>query len=37
VILAAMAIESKAIVATESVGQLSRYVTARHWSAMIEA
>jgi predicted nucleic acid-binding protein len=37
VILAAMAMEAKAIVATENVGHLSRYVTARHWSAIVAA
>jgi predicted nucleic acid-binding protein len=31
VILAAMALEAGAIVATENVGHLSRYVTAKHW------
>ncbi|HWE97350.1 MAG TPA: PIN domain-containing protein [Tepidisphaeraceae bacterium] len=31
VILAAQAIEAGAIVATENVGHISRYVTARHW------
>jgi predicted nucleic acid-binding protein len=31
VILAAMALESAAIVATENGGHLSRYVTAKHW------
>ena len=35
VILAAQAIEAGAIVATENVGHLSRYVTAKHWSAII--
>jgi predicted nucleic acid-binding protein len=35
VILAAQAIESGAIIATENVGHLSRYVTAKHWSAII--
>ena len=35
VILAAQAIEAGAIVATENVGHLSRYVTARHWSAIV--
>jgi predicted nucleic acid-binding protein len=34
VILAAQAIESGAIVATENVGHLSRYVAAHHWSAI---
>jgi predicted nucleic acid-binding protein len=37
VILAAMAIESKAIIATENVGHLSRYATAKHWSAIVAA
>jgi predicted nucleic acid-binding protein len=31
VILAAMALDSGAIVATENVGHLARYVTALHW------
>jgi predicted nucleic acid-binding protein len=31
VILAAMALEVGAIIATENVGHLSRYVTAKHW------
>jgi predicted nucleic acid-binding protein len=31
VILAAMALEAGAIVATENAGHLSRYVTAKHW------
>jgi predicted nucleic acid-binding protein len=31
VILAAMALEVGAIVETENVGRLSRYVTAKHW------
>ena len=31
VILAAMALEAGAIVATENVGHLARYVTAMHW------
>jgi predicted nucleic acid-binding protein len=31
VILAAMALEAGAIVATENVGHISRYVTAVHW------
>jgi predicted nucleic acid-binding protein len=35
VILAAMAIETGAIIATENVGHLSRYVTAKHWSAIV--
>lgn len=35
VILAAMALEAKAIVATENVGHLSRYVIASHWSAIV--
>jgi predicted nucleic acid-binding protein len=34
VILAAQAIEVGAIIATENVGHLSRYVTAKHWSAI---
>jgi predicted nucleic acid-binding protein len=35
VILAAQAIEAGAIVATENVGHLSRYVPAYHWSAIV--
>jgi hypothetical protein len=35
VILAAQAIEAGAIIATENVGHLSRYATAKHWSAII--
>ena len=31
VILSAMALETGAIVATENVGHLTRYVTAKHW------
>ena len=31
VILAAMALEAGATVATENVGHLSRYVSAKHW------
>lgn len=34
VILAAQAIEVGAIIATENVGHLSRYVTALHWTAV---
>ena len=34
VILAAQALEAGAIVATENVGHLARYVTAYHWSAI---
>jgi predicted nucleic acid-binding protein len=37
VILAAMAIETKAVIATENVGHLDRYTTARHWSAIVVA
>ncbi len=37
VVLAAMAIETKAVIATENVGHLGRYTTARHWSAVIAA
>jgi hypothetical protein len=33
--LAGQAIEAGAIIATENVGHLSRYVTAKHWSAFI--
>ena len=33
--LAAMAIETKAIIATENVGHLGRYTTPRHWSAIV--
>ena len=32
---AAQAIEADAIIATENVGHFSRYVAARHWSAII--
>ncbi len=35
VILAARAIEAIAIVATENVGHLARYVQAYHWSAIV--
>jgi len=35
VIVAAQAIEAGAIVATENVGHLARYVTARHGSAIV--
>jgi predicted nucleic acid-binding protein len=31
VILAAMALEAGAIIATENIGHLSRYTTAKHW------
>lgn len=37
VILAAMAIDAGAIVATENVGHLSRYVTAKHWRNIVPA
>ncbi|HET6250849.1 MAG TPA: PIN domain-containing protein [Tepidisphaeraceae bacterium] len=35
VILAAMALEAGATVATENLGHLSRYVTASHWKAIV--
>lgn len=35
VILAAMALEAGAIVATENVGHISRYVTAMHWADIL--
>ena len=35
VILAAQAIESNAVVATENVGHLSRLVTARNWRQIL--
>ena len=37
VILAAQAIEARAIVATENVGHLSRYVTAKDWRKIVVA